>query len=193
LYRLKRITGRRDIKFEPRRRQDIDFIFMAARPRQARLIVPQIRFHHGGGVPIYATSHAWNGVRDPSADRDMNGIIICDSPWTLSAAKKPDSLYQLLTRYWPKALQSHLRLYALGIDAYNIVPYLGWLRKEPYERFSGESGSLYVDQQGRVLRRLQWAMFRRGIAQLIKQPVSVKNTPGKTGTGSSGTGPGKTP
>ncbi len=174
LWRLKRITGRRDIRFEPRRRQDIDMIFIAARPRQARLIVPQIRFHRGGGIPVYATSHAWNGVRDPAADRDMNGVIICDSPWTLSAAHKPGSLHQLLSRYWPDALRNHLRLYAFGIDAYNIVPYLEWLREQPYERFPGETGSLYVDNQGRVLRRLQWARFSGGIAQLIKQPVSIK-------------------
>lgn len=170
---IRQITGQRNLKFEPRRRQDIDFVFMAAFPRQARLIAPLIRFHHGGDLPVYATSHAWTGVAEPSKDRDMNGIILCDAPWTLNTGKDRNFLYSLFEKNWPAILEKRTRLIALGIDAYNIIPYLAWLKQESHERFPGETGSLYIDKQGKVLRRLQWARFIRGKARLIKQDIST--------------------
>ncbi len=36
------------VQFEPRRRQDIDMIFIVADPRTARLLVPQLRFYSAG-------------------------------------------------------------------------------------------------------------------------------------------------
>ncbi len=58
--RLQNTIGR-DVRFEPRRRQDIEVIFMAAMPRQARLLEPQLEFHRAGDLPVYATSHVFSG------------------------------------------------------------------------------------------------------------------------------------
>ncbi len=79
---LHRILGV-DIKFVPRRRQDVDFIFVAARPRQARQLRPQLRFFHAAGVPVYSTSHVYTGELDPGMDRDMNGLTFGDMPWVV--------------------------------------------------------------------------------------------------------------
>ncbi|MCY3730258.1 MAG: penicillin-binding protein activator [Rhodospirillaceae bacterium] len=44
------------LQFEPRRRQDVDLIFVAADASAGRLLVPQLRFHYAGDIPTYATS-----------------------------------------------------------------------------------------------------------------------------------------
>jgi hypothetical protein len=54
------------------------------------------------------------------------------------------------------------RLYALGIDAYNIIAVLNTLKTYPYERYDGETGSLSLDPKHRVKRQLTWVKFRSG-------------------------------
>jgi hypothetical protein len=61
---LKNVVGR-SLNFEPRRRQDIDFVFILARPLKARQLVPQFKFHRSGSLPLFATSHAYTGHADP--------------------------------------------------------------------------------------------------------------------------------
>lgn len=168
---LRRITGK-DIEFEPRRRNDVDFIFMAAFPRQARLIAPQLRFHHASDLPVLATSHSYAGTPNPKEDRDMEGVTFCDIPWVLEGTKPEPTLFPLVSRLWPEALERYPRLFALGIDAYHLVPYVGWLKKEPHERYAGQTGDLHLDEQAVVHRTLRWAQFRSGTPQLITEPIA---------------------
>jgi len=160
---------RERVEFTPRRRQDIDFIFLAAFPQQARLMRPQFKFHHAGDVPILATSHLYSGEVDRNTDRDMNDIQFCDMPWTLNAPGPEQKL-----RSSP-ALQVHggqlQRLVALGIDAYQLVSLVPMLASHPYERYRGETGSLHIDAQHRVLRQLLWARFEHGKPKLIEERV----------------------
>jgi len=157
------------VEFIPRRRQDIDFIFLAAFPQQARLMRPQFKFHHAGELPILATSHLYSGVVDRDADRDMDDILFCDMPWTLNA---PSPLQQLHGR---RELQLHSgqlqRLVALGIDAYQLVSLVPMLASHPYERYRGETGNLRIDEQHRILRQLLWARFERGQPKLMEERV----------------------
>src|SRR3970040_838775 len=44
------------IQFEPRRRQDVDLIFLAADSGTGRRLGPQLRVHFAGDIPTYATS-----------------------------------------------------------------------------------------------------------------------------------------
>lgn len=157
-----------DIKFEPRRRQDTDFIFMAGFPQQARLIVPQLRFHRAADLPVYTTSHAYGGIQDTRNNHDMDGVIFCDTPWTLLGPRH-HPLHEELTGLWPDRMERYSRLYALGIDAYQLIPHLEWLRNEPYERLAGETGDLYIDSNNLVHRSLRWARFVNGTAKLIQQ------------------------
>ncbi len=165
---LRRITGR-DMKFEPRRRQDVDFVFMAAFPQQARLIAPQLRFYQAADLPVYATSHAYSGTPDPREDGDMDGVVICDIPWALNGQPPADPLEAQVDKLWPQASQRFLRLFALGVDSYNVLPYLNWLQQQPYERFSGATGSLNMDAQRRIHRTLKWARFIQGEAQPLQE------------------------
>ncbi len=168
--RISRLVGGQ-VDFKPRRRQDIDFIFMSAFPRQARLIRPQLKFHHAGGLPILATSHLYSGQVDRDADRDMDDITFCDMPWTLHA----ESPQQALRKKDATELQIHRgqlqRLVALGVDAYQLVPLLPMLESHPYEHYRGETGKLSVMENHRILRQLLWAQFTRGIPRLQEERV----------------------
>ena len=61
------------------------------------------------------------------------------------------------------------RLYALGLDAFNIIGALNTLRTYPYERFDGETGSLSLDNQLRIRRQLTWVKFRSGRPVVFEQ------------------------
>lgn len=157
---LERVLQQR-LAFEPNRRRDVDFIFMAAFPRQARLIRPQLRFHYAGDVPVYSTSHVFSGRIDPAADRDIDGVVFCDMPWVL--AGESHALRRDIERLWADAPSGNIRLYALGADAYDIIPVLSTLGLFRYERVDGHTGILQVGNGNRVFRQLQWARFRGGV------------------------------
>ena len=151
-----------DIKFEPRRRKDVDFIFLAAYPQQARQIRPQLKFYHAAEVPVYATSHVFAGGLNQERDRDMDGLMFGDMPWVLAGSTAHRGLRPEIEPYISRAGNSLQRLYALGIDAYNIIAALNTLKAYPYERYDGETGSLSLNPQQRVQRQLTWVKFRSG-------------------------------
>ncbi len=151
------------LAFEPRRRQDVDFIFLAAFPRQARLIRPQLKFYYAGKLPVYATSHIFSGQAKPNRDRDMDGIIFCDIPWALAAGQPPPPLRRTINHLWPETAGQYSRFYALGVDAYRIIPFLNNMRTYRHERFNGQTGTLSLGENNRIFRELSWARFIHGV------------------------------
>ncbi len=159
--KLERLLGG-DIKFEPRRRQDVDFIFSAAFPRQARQIRPQLKFFYAADLPVYSTSHTYAGVEDPTHDRDMDGILFCDMPWVLTPETVTQPRWSDIEREWQNTAHAFKRLYAMGADAYRLIPWLRYLRSHRQDHFSGATGNLYLDNSNRIHRQLIWARFRGG-------------------------------
>ena len=160
---------REKLEFEPRRRQDVDFIFMAAFSRQGRLLRPQLKFHRAADIPVYATSHVYSGNLEPNMDRDMNGVRFSDMPWTLSDDSKHRKLKQEIETTFPESSKRYMRLYALGIDAYNIIPELNRLRRNRFSSYAGETGTLYLDVANRLQRKLLWAQFIGGVPKVIQK------------------------
>jgi outer membrane PBP1 activator LpoA protein len=165
---LRRTLGQK-VEFIPRRRQDIDFIFMAASSRQARLIKPQLRFHHAPNIPVYATSHSYGGTENKDMDRDMDGVLFSDMPWTLTSNDADNNLKSTLRKNWPEQIKRYTRLYALGIDAYHIISQLNTLRRNRANYFEGKTGDLSLDANNRLQRRLIWARFERGIPKVLNE------------------------
>ncbi len=153
--------------FVPRRRQDVDFVFIGAFPRQARQIRPQLKFHHASNLPVYATSHVFTGKINAQMDRDMNGVSFGDMPWVISGVSQKGALKRNINKLWPNASERYTRLYALGIDAYNIIPSLTKLVTYRSEYFQGETGNLYLDDNNRIHRRLLWLEFIKGIPAVL--------------------------
>ncbi len=138
--------------------QTADMIFIVAFPRQAGLITAQLRAQQAGRLAIYATSHIYDGDGNHTA-AGLDGVIFCDSPWMLSPDPLSSDERAQAARLWPGSFAANARLYALGMDAYNIVPYLGRLGDSPTTGYPGASGRLYLDAEHHVHRQLMWARY----------------------------------
>lgn len=133
------------------------------RPLQARLLLPQLKLARST-LPVFATSMVYAGTPNAVADGDLDGVQFSDEPWLYDAqAGLPDpaTLASLLqTASGPAA-----RLFAFGMDAYDLMPYLGWLRTHPGSYLPGATGQLAMDASGEVLREPIWVQFQGGIAR----------------------------
>lgn len=160
-------------KVKPHRRQDADYIFMAAFANQARSIRPQLQFFFAGELPIYATSQCYGGSTNSTADLDLEGVFFTDIPWVLANTTPQQALRQTLASQQPTTFNQLKRLYALGVDAYQLIAQLDRMRGSADENFQGETGSLRLDETGRIHRQLLWAHFEHGIAVLPGASASV--------------------
>ncbi|HSC47348.1 MAG TPA: penicillin-binding protein activator [Gammaproteobacteria bacterium] len=153
------------LEFEPRRREDVQFIFLAAKAEDARQIQPQIAYYHADDVPVYSTSRVYD--LDSNVDNSvLNGITFDDMPWTLEDAGSVAELRALVAKTWPNNFGGNSRLYALGFDAYRLVPLL-YNTHGISEPVQGVTGLLSLGADGRVLRRLDWAEFDDGEPQML--------------------------
>ncbi len=167
---------KQQVQFDARRRQDVDMIFIAANSRQARLIKPQLKFHHAQDLPVYATSHISSSSGNPDDDRDLNEILFVDIPWMLNNRNNPD--HKQISRLWPDSSQRFSRLFALGIDAYRMIPSLRRLMINPEESLTHNTGELTVDKNGRIKRSLLMATYKNGRAKLLETPKLQKLSTG---------------
>jgi len=145
-----------------RRRKDVDFIFTVAMPEDARQLIPQIRFHHADNLPIYSTSHIFTGIVDTAKDIDLNNVIFVDIPWILDSEKQLSIIQDALNRNWSQEKSQYRRLYALGIDAYNLIPDIYRLTHEENSFLLGETGNLTINPANIVQRNLRKAKFLEG-------------------------------
>jgi len=159
---IARVIGRA-VEHEPRRRQDIDFVFTAAFPADARQLMPRLAFHHGGDLPVYATSHVWTGVPDPINDRDLDGIVFGDMPWLVAPTESGRLLREQLDAAIPGRVVPLLRLYAFGADAYRLAIGLRRIAGDRLSSIDGHSGRLSVGANHRISRRLEWTRFVDGV------------------------------
>ena len=86
----------------------------------------------------------------------------------LDNANNPD--HQRVGKLWPEASQRFSRLFALGIDAYRMIPSLRRLMINPHESQAHNTGLLTVDKFGRVKRSLLMATYQKGKAKLLQTP-----------------------
>jgi len=161
---LQRILGEK-VHFTPRRREDIDAIFIAAQPNDARQIRPMLSYYYAQNLPVYATSQVYSGQPNPRRDRDLDGVQFCDSPWNLTPDHmEPQALNQIRTNLislWPKSFSQHSKLYAFGVDAYDMIPYLNQMN---YAKLNAATGALYLRRDQSVARELKWARMVNGMA-----------------------------
>lgn len=151
-------------QFQPRRREDVDLVFIAARPEQARLIGPQLRFHRAGDLPIYATSLIYDG--DAPAP-DLNGLRFCDMPWMLAQDGPIAARRSQLRTLFPARPREYTRLLALGHDAYTLVRLIDGGQLQPGSFFPAASGTLSLREGGVISRGLSCAEVRNGALKAL--------------------------
>lgn len=157
--RLRANIGGR-LQFDPRRRQDVQLVFLAADAASGRLMKSQLKFHYSGDLPVYATSLIY--ALDERSNADLNGVRFADVPWVIAPPPWIRYLPKVFADYFPGEKRL-ARLHALGYDAYqltgNLFAFDGAHRAT---LLNGATGQLYLDADGRVHRRLSWAEFING-------------------------------
>ncbi len=158
----------------PGRRQDVDLILVAANSSNGRQIVPQLKFFGAGDLPTYSTSQIWE---DGGTDEDdLNGVVFPDSPWIIAPDGRHRVVKNGLVRHGGRAALSVSRLYALGYDAYQLLPdILRQAAPGPFEagEIPGATGVLYADTAGRIHRRLSFAEIRGGRPIPLPAPLPI--------------------
>ena len=144
------------LNFEPSRRDDFDFIFMAASPQEGRELKPLLRFHDAGDIPVYAMGRIYSGKQEFASDQDLNDIVFPVTNWQLQMSES--GLPEL------ESIRdgAFANLYALGQDAWWVLPWLPLLQKDPALLFPGATGELRMHANGHLERQPAWAQFSNG-------------------------------
>lgn len=157
------------LKFTPRRRGDVDMIFVLAQPQQARQIKPMLTFFYAGDLPVYATSQVYAGEVNRNRDRDINGVRFTAMPWLFESDNRTKQDIEKQAAPAP----AFARLYALGADAFRLFPRLSMLRQFPQQRVHGLTGALSLSADGRIVREQIWARIEKG----APVPVTTASEP----------------
>ena len=157
-YRSMRSTLGGTLQFEPRRRADADFIFIAASSDSAKRLKPQLRFQYAGDLPEFATS-AVNATRSTN-NSDLNGIRFSDIRWLVDRMAEDITPLQTIGGYFPSA-NAQPRLFALGYDAFDVLTRIVTANPDDSAPIPGATGDLELDAYGRVRRAPLWATFTR--------------------------------
>lgn len=145
-----------NVEFTPRRRQDMDVIFMLSRNApEARSLKPLLAFHYAGDIPVYAPSSVYGGSPDPR-DKDLDGINLVELPWLLGSNP------QLKSDLAASGSDHYTRLNALGADAYLLQSRLAQLQGGPDVLIQGDTGLLSLNPQLQIQRELPLATFDGG-------------------------------
>lgn len=160
---------------KPSPRPDIDLILMAGTRPEARQLKSILTGLYAQHIPIWGTSRLNDGNRNPGMDQELNGLRLTDAPWML------DDYFQderaRLTRGLPRYQDSAARLFAFGYDAYQLLPLLPILRQKPDYQLNGLSGTLLMDSQQHLQRRLVWSEYQQGRVTLrnpLAEPARAK-------------------
>ena len=158
---------RRNLQTEPRRRQDIDLIFLAVSPDIARQIIPQFRYYKVDNIALYAISSIYTGRKNVQADKDMNDVLFADMPWVIDPAYEYATLQSYFEKYRKSDQVFYKKLYAFGIDAYHLIMHTFAFYQQPNVPFIGKTGQITIGANGLVRRRLEWARFVDGEPELL--------------------------
>jgi outer membrane PBP1 activator LpoA protein len=158
----------KDTEFDGRRRGDVDFVFLAAKPSDARVILPQLRFFRAGGLPIYSTSLIYEG-----RGIDWPVIRVCDMPWMIDSSGPWMAPRNAAIAQIPDVMRAYPRLVALGSDAWRLAGLLRDHRLQTEQLIDGASGKLRVAADGKVGRQLGCAAPNSALSQALAPPPTA--------------------
>ena len=156
----------------PRSRRDIDAIVAFASPQDTELLNPIIEAslnpYDGKQVPVYATSRSMDYNSGKNQWRDLQNVRFIEMPWMM-----PDHKWQQLAQQtnqtWPERSTLQNRLFAFGVDAYELLPQLGMLTTLSYITFDGLTGTLTLNENSEVERNLPQAVIRNERVQMLME------------------------
>lgn len=137
-----------------------DAVFLAVKAPAARLIASQLKTSASASLPRLSTSLILSGT-SARLDGDLDGIEFPELPWLLdqrSNLPDPTDLAKRLS----SARGPAQRLFAFGMDAWQLAAYLDRLGSDPSFSIRGATGELSLDSFGTVQRNPGWAVFSGG-------------------------------
>lgn len=151
---------------------NIDALFLLALPDYARQVPPTMDYYYAPNLPIYATSHLYEGRLQTRRDQDLNDVVFADIPWQIPDAavggEEVLPFYPTYQRLREESDASMFRLMAMGVDAYEIATHLSDIAS--LNGMKGSTGTLYLTGDGRIYRELPWAKFQNGTPTPILIP-----------------------
>lgn len=162
--RIEAIIGG-SVNVQPRRRGDIDFIFVPSTASQARQLRPQLRFFYAGDIPSYATSDAYDGAG--AINQDADGLMFPDMPWVLTASPAVTRARAALRSAYGDTGAPRGKLFAFGHDAWTLAVGLRATGGGSLAPVAGLTGNLSLDANRRVRRELEWAQIRGAGIRLL--------------------------
>jgi hypothetical protein len=151
------------LNFEPRRRADIEFAFIAAASATtARLIEPQLKFFYAGDVPSYSLSNAYE-PDSTASNQDIDGLMYPDMPWMITGDGSIDAIRSSISQVWENRAAWRSRLFAFGYDACQLMLAMSAKGRSPADaQVAGLTGVLHFDTDRRVQRDLIWVQVHNG-------------------------------
>lgn len=151
---------------DPQRRNDFDFVFIAGRASQARVLWPLFRYYHADRSPVYATA----AVNEGRGDGDLAGIRFCDAPWLLEGS---GPLQPLRDTALNGRNRDAARFYAFGADAWLLASRIAQNALRPGDLIPGATGVLGVEASGAIRRKLVCARMTNGGDPAVLPPPGV--------------------
>lgn len=128
---------------------ELDAILIVASPTQAQKLYPSLRSEMTT-LPIYATSHVFNGRVNTGGDANLEGLIFTETPWIMDRIRNNT-----------ESSSRYPRLTALGIDAMMLANKLGQIT-DYSSALNGRTGRIRLSRDGTLHRTLMWAKFAEG-------------------------------
>jgi len=139
---------------------NVDSVYIVATQDELTLIKPMIDLAVSGRnkPAVYASSRSYQAGAGPDYRLEMEGVQFSDIP--LLAGANPALMQQAASQF--KNDYSLVRLYAMGIDAWNLANHFSQMRQIPGYQVSGNTGQLSANQNCVIHRKLPWLQYTQG-------------------------------
>lgn len=160
-----------NVKAESRNRRDIDFIYLFGTPDQAKLLKPYIDVNtspFAQTIPIYASSRSNSDATDRNSRRDLTGLTFTEIPWLLTGKENSPQLSIEAKQIWPNRSSALERIYAMGIDSWNLSAKAKKMQLLPLLKHQGETGVLQMNDSRVISRSFYWGRYRSSRIQHVE-------------------------
>jgi len=139
---------------------NVDSVYIVATQDELTLIKPMIDLAVSGRnkPAVYASSRSYQAGAGPDYRLEMEGVQFSDIP--LLAGNNPQLMQQAASQF--KNDYSLVRLYAMGIDAWDLANHFSQIRQIPGFQVSGTTGQLSANENCVIHRKLPWLQYRQG-------------------------------
>ncbi|MGY2942057.1 outer membrane PBP1 activator LpoA protein [Ewingella americana] len=139
---------------------NVDSVYIVATQDELTLIKPMIDLAVSGRnkPAVYASSRSYQAGAGPDYRLEMEGVQFSDIP--LLAGTNPALMQQATGQF--KNDYSLVRLYAMGIDAWDLANHFSQMRQIPGFQINGKTGQLSANQNCVIHRKLPWLQYSQG-------------------------------